>query len=107
MDKCKNWLMGSLGILGFLIYLMVAYLFQFAPLIVLDFHFIIFCLVFFVICFVPILGTLVNIVVWIWALVVTINGPQDAFAIVYYVVFGINALYVLMSILSSFGSDRR
>ena len=102
MNKLKDWLMNALGGFGCLIYFLVAYLFQFAPLIVLDLHFIIFFIVFFVICFIPIIGTIVNVVIWIWALVVTINGSQDVFAIIYYIIFGINALHVVSKLLLAF-----
>ncbi|MGM9602526.1 MAG: hypothetical protein ACI3W5_13220 [Faecousia sp.] len=107
MNKLKEFLIRIFGKLGFLLFEMIAYFFQFAPLIILRFPFLIFCVVFFVICFVPILGTVVNLVVWIWALVVSINGPQDALAITYYVLFGINALYVLASVLSAFAPRGR
>lgn len=38
-----------------------------------------------------------TVVYWIWGLVVAIQGPQDVFAIIYYIAFGIGCLYIILS----------
>ena len=101
MNRIKSFLVNTLGVFGLVLYFCIAYLFQFAPLVVLDFHFLIFIVVFFCLTCLPIIGTILNFVLWIWALVVTINGPQDWFAILYYIIFAINTFYVAIRLLPS------
>ncbi len=42
---------------------------------------------------------------WIWGLIVTIGGPQDIFAIIYYVLFVVAFLpFIASTVLNLFGS---
>lgn len=90
LDIIKEKLVGLFGTFGLILYGAISILLAFCPLIFLDFGLLIDILIIAVISFFPVLGAIVNAVVWIWALVVCIQGPQDIFAIVYYILFVIN-----------------
>ncbi len=78
------------GTFGLVVYFVLSVILAFIPLIFLDFRFWIEFLIIMVISCFQIIGSIVNAVIWIWALVVCIRGPQDTFAIIYYILFGIN-----------------
>ena len=88
--------------LGIWIYYGITILFGFAPLIMLDFPFIVDFLLIAAITSLPYVGGVINLVLWIWALIVTIAGPQDVIAIVFYVFFALNALRVIFIFFLSF-----
>ena len=98
----KQKIISAFGTAGYIVFLIiqiiVGYLLQFAPIIVLGLPFFVNFLLIIAMTSIPVLNIIVNLVVWIWALVVTIGGKQDWLAVGYYVVFGINALYVICRI---------
>ena len=99
----KEKLAGALGVAGIWIYYGITVLFAFAPLVMLDFPFLVDLLIIAAIMFLPYIGSIANLVLWVWAFIVTLGGPQDVIAIVFYVLFGINALrFIYIFVLSSF-----
>lgn len=99
----KQKLISVFGSAGPIMYFVMKYfigvVLQIAPLIILDLPLWAFLLLFLAMTSIPILSSIVNVVVWVWALVVAINGTQDWFTTVYYVLFAINALQVLFSLI--------
>lgn len=102
MEKIKNWAATTFGVVGMVIWYLLSFVFNFAPLVILHFSFWINLILIIVMTSVPFLNIIVSLIVWIWALVVAIGGPQDVFAIIYYVVFAINAISVFDKIYSAF-----
>lgn len=100
--EIKEKLSQSLGIFGFVLYFIFYAVFKFAPLIVLGLPFIVDLILIAIILAVPILNTVANIVVWVWGLITIINGPQDTLAIIYYILFGVWAIYTAVTLISSF-----
>lgn len=92
LGRIKEKLLFSLGSFGLILYFAISIVLTFFPLIFLDFGFLIDFLVIVIISTLPLIGSIVNAVIWIWALVVCVQGPQDIFAIVYYTLFVINVL---------------
>lgn len=99
MNRIKDTLLGSLGLFGYILFYGITMLFSFAPLFVLPFPFFVSLILFFVMSFFAVTGTIINVALWIWALVVTINTPQDVFSIIYYVLFTVNAIRVVLCFL--------
>lgn len=77
------------GFAGSLIVNIISSIFTLAPLIILDTPFLLTFIILFVVGALPITGTILKLIIWIAAFVVNIIGPQDVFAIIYYVVFAI------------------
>lgn len=99
MNRIKDTLLGSLGLFGYILYYCITMIFSFAPLFVLPIPFIFSLILFFVMSFFSVTGTIINVVLWILALVVTINAPQDVFSVIYYVLFAVNAIRVVLCFL--------
>lgn len=74
----------------------VALLLQFAPLIFLHFPFWGNFLAVILMTCVPFVNIVASLIIWVWALIEAIKGPQDIFAIVYYVLFAFNTLRILL-----------
>lgn len=102
MNKIKNWFFTAFGSIGIIFLYLVVTLFQIAPLIMLDFHFLIDFVLIIVMTYVPFLNIIVNLIIWIWALIVTIGGDQDAWAIVYYIIFALNAFSVIIRLFDAY-----
>ena len=105
----KEKIIGLFGAAGNIIFLIgslfVNFLIQFAPLVALRFPFWIDLLLIIAITYIPIANIVVNVVIWIWGLVVTIQGRQDWFAIVYYIVFLINLIHVIVKASAALSKD--
>lgn len=91
----KEKLISALGCFGIVVYYLISLTFSIAPLIILDFPFIVNLILIGIVMFLPYIGGIANAILWVLALVAAIMGPQDAFAIVYYVMFAINAVRLL------------
>lgn len=99
MNKLKDTLYLHLGQFGYILFYVICALFAFAPLVcVLDFNPIVNFLIVGVIMFVPILGQILELVLWVWSFVLALNMPCDVFLVIYYIAFTIIALKVLFSI---------
>lgn len=109
LDNMKEKIIGLFGAAGNIIFLIgslfVNFLIQFAPLVALRFPFWIDLLLIIAITYIPIANIVVNVVIWIWGLVVTIQGRQDWFAIVYYIVFLINLIHVIAKASAALSKD--
>lgn len=98
------------GVLG-VVYRIVTFLLSILPLVMLDLPFWAdFLIILAVNIFSAMLFGIPELALWIAGLVAAIHGKQDAWAIAYYVVFGINALKILLmfvqSLISSIISKR-
>lgn len=98
----KEKLTTALGAVGLIIYYVVCVFISFAPLAFLDFPFLIDFIIIAAITTIPFIGSIVNVVIWVWALFVCISGKQDAFSVIYYILFVLNALNVINKIILSF-----
>lgn len=83
----KEWLVNKAGGVGFAIWIVISIIFIVMPVAVLPISIWIRALIVVIIYALPMIGQLVQIAVYAWAFVVTINGPQDTVAIIFYVVF--------------------
>ena len=97
----KEKLTSALGTTGLIIWYVISVVITFAPLTILRFSFIIDFIIIAVVTAVPFLGNIVSVVIWVWALIECIGGPQDIFAIIYYILFGLKAIHVVCTMLSS------
>jgi hypothetical protein len=103
----KEKLVGSLGLFGYLLWIVVGLLYVIAPVVMLDLPFWVTFILLFAINSLPLIGTLINIVLYIWAFFVTLGGPQDVVAVVFYVLFALFVITELIPILSAlFSRDR-
>lgn len=86
MNKLKEKLSVSLGVAGLVLWYLIVIIITCAPLIcVLRFNMIINFILVGVMMFMPLIGTIVELVLWIWSFIVAINMPFDVFMLVYYI----------------------
>lgn len=97
----KEKLTTALGTAGLVIWYVLSVLVTFAPLTILHFSFFIDLIIIMVTTTVPFIGNIVSVVIWVWALLECINGPQDIFAIIYYILFVLKAFYVVTTMISN------
>ena len=97
----KEKLTSTLGVLGFIIWFIITSVLAFMPLAFFNLPFWADFLIILSINAFPIVGTIINAVIWIWALVLCIRGPQDMFAIIYYILFSFNTLRIVFDMILS------
>lgn len=79
----KEKLSSALGLVGIILYYLISLLIAFFPIFIISKSFWINLIFFWIIQAVPIS----SILFWIWGLVITLKGPQDIIATIYYVLF--------------------
>ena len=85
----KEKLTTTLGWFGYIIFYVFAVLMVAFPVVIVSQHYNWPFWVYFLVCFAAIKIDIISFVFWIIGLIVTINGPQDTLAIVYYIAFAI------------------
>lgn len=100
MNSIKDRIIGTLGAFGFILWYFISIVAIIAPLIILQLPVWIDLILIFALFFLPI----PEFPLWIWALVVAIQGPQDWIAITYYVLFAIMELPLFINFISSLKS---
>ena len=97
MNKLKEKLQTSLGIVGLILWYFIAITITCAPLFcVFRFNTIVDVILIGVMTFLPLVGAIVELGLWIWSLVLAINMPFDFFMLVYYIAL---AFYVFTKII--------
>lgn len=103
MQKLKDTLSGTFGAVGFILYYLILlglsfipfrYLFPNLPLFVPA-------LFVFVIYEIPLIGGIVQLIIWIWSFVIVVTNPIDAWSIAYFCFFTIYAITILSRVISS------
>lgn len=94
----KEKLQTTLGAIGGIIFYLVSLTVYILPLVMIGAPFWLDLLFFGVLYFIPIS----SIVFWIWGLVCAITGPQDAWAIIYYVLFVVMWIPFFVSTIAEF-----
>ena len=89
--KLKEKLISKLGGIGMFLYLILSVFISVFPLVMLRLPWLVDFLIISVVYFLPFLSPILSIT----ALVVTINGEQDTWAIVYYVYFGLSMVWFI------------
>lgn len=85
--------MHSFGGIGFVLWLLLGFCLSYMPLWFLPVHGIARLAVIAVIMFVPIVGDVLDFILWIVSFPIVLNGPQGGFAIAYYIIFAINIFF--------------
>lgn len=99
MERLKNILAILSGSILSAIGLILKLLFLFPAVFILKFPFWLALLTTAVIAFVPVLGSLLNIILWIWAFIVCLNSPVTILSIIFYILFAFNALDLIQAII--------
>ena len=95
----KDKLMNALGSVGVILWYLVSLVIAVMPLVMIGASFWLNLILLAVILFIPATSG----IFWVWGLVCAIRGPQDALAIIYYVMFVIMFLpYFINSVLKLF-----
>ena len=104
----KNAFLQGKNIVVTILFYLFSYIATFLPLIVLDFPFWLTLIIIVIVTsfagFLPVDLALLGL--WVWAFIVALNGPQDIFAILTYIFFGIKVLLFLISIVSELMSKK-
>lgn len=101
-EKLKSAL-GTFGIVLWLIFNLAACI---VPVVVLDFSFWWSLLVFAVVFIFNSLGGILMFVLYIWAFIVAVQGPQDIITIVLYVCFAVYVIPTILYLISAVFSKR-
>ena len=99
----KDKLMNALGSVGVVLWYLISLSIAIMPLVMIDAPFLLNILLLAVILFIPATSG----IFWIWGLVCAICGPQDVFAIIYYVLFVIMFLPYFINSLSTLFNKRK
>jgi hypothetical protein len=96
LEKLKDVLVGSLGVVGYVIYSVILYVIYFLPVLILDFPLWANILIVLCIMNIPIVGGILYLAAWIWSFTIVISMPIGGFSIFYFVAF---AVYFFTSLL--------
>ena len=99
----KEKLLNSLGYVGGIIWFIVSSLIYVLPFVMIGASFWLNLLLFSIVYFFP----ASSVIFWIWGLVCAIQGPQDVWAIAYYILFAVLFLPFFVSIISSLVRTRK
>lgn len=102
----KEKLSNALGKFGVALWYIVTLFFVVWPLVVIGMPSIVITIIVLLVFFAPTLGSVACAIFWIWGLVVTIGGPQDTFAMVYYVLFALNVVLYLLPMVKTVRLNR-
>lgn len=94
----KDKLQSILGGFGIAVYFVISLLASVLPFVMIGTSFWLNLIFFGIIQFVP----ATSVIFWVWGLIAAINGVQDVFAIIYYVLFAILFLPFFISIILDF-----
>ena len=92
----KEKLFNMLGTAGYVVYFLFSIFITALPLLMLDIPLWLHLVFFFIMQIIP----ATSVIFWIWGLVGAIQGPQDTFAIIFYVVFVIMFIPFIISTVS-------
>lgn len=102
----KEKLYGALGLFGYVIFYFIAAFCTFAPLIFLDFPFWLNLVLVMCVLSLPLIGTLVQCVLWIWSFPIVLAGEIDVWAIAYFIACALFIFAILLpTVLSLFHRD--
>ena len=99
----KEKLMNALGTAGIILWYLVSLLIAIIPFVMIGASFLLNLLFFGIVQFFP----ASSVAFWIWGLVCAIKGPQDAWAIIYYVLFVIMFLPFFISTILNLFNKRK
>lgn len=101
----KEKLSSALGSFGGILWYIISFLYSFAPLFILRFPFWVDLILIGVILFLPIIGEIVRIALYVWAFVVAIGQPVDIVSIIFFVFAALYAFTTLVPfITATFGN---
>ena len=95
----RDKLIQSFGGAGFVLWLILGFFLSYMPLWFLPIHGLALFAIIAVIMFIPIVGDVVNFILWVVSFPVVLKGPQDWLAIAYYIVFAVNMLFNVIPIM--------
>ncbi|MBR2869806.1 MAG: hypothetical protein IKB98_00280 [Clostridia bacterium] len=110
MEKIKDWLKEKLGTIGVVISFLLPLLILALPFVMIGLPFWATALIIFLYLILqglPIIGLIFDIALWVWGLIAAINGKQDFFAYLYYVVFGIFAIDFIVRTVAIFNETKK
>ena len=102
----REKLLNSLGVFGYILWLLLGLVLYIIPLTFLPLSFLESSLIIFVISAIPFVGTLLQIGVWIWSFPYALAGPIDIWVILYFVSLLISFLTMILPFITSLFSKR-
>ena len=96
MKEKLSYIFGSFGII---LYYLILTVFSVIPFIILEFPLWLILVLTLLISFLPLIGSIANVVFYILALVKAVSGPQDFITVLFYVFFALYVLYFLANLL--------
>ena len=105
--KLKEKLVGALGGFGYILFYIISAFLTFAPLISLDFPYLIRFLIVAVVLFIPFVGDLMMLVLWAWAFVIELRHPIDMWSIIFLSAAVIYVITFIVPVLAAIFSGGR
>lgn len=102
----KEKLQSALGSAGIVLFYIIGFLYAFAPLLVLDFPLLVDILLILAMNVLPLLGELVRIVLYVWAVFVVLSHPLSGFSIFFLVIAAVYFFTTVWPILTALFGDR-
>ena len=96
LEKLKDVLVGSLGVVGYVIWKFLLYVFYFFPVFCLELPLWLDILISLAILYIPIIGNFLYFAAWVWSFIIVLSNPINWFSVVYFIMFGI---YILTGVL--------
>lgn len=106
MNKLKEFLQGSLGIFGFVLYLVVYIIVDCAPLVVLPLPLLVSTALFLAMMVLPVVSSVLSLILWPAGLIFMIRQPQDFWSILYYILFAVNVVRLLLAVVPVLAARR-
>ncbi|MGN1027564.1 MAG: hypothetical protein ACI4P4_14325 [Faecousia sp.] len=106
MNPFREKLVEKLGAFGFALWFIISLIYIILPVAILPIPFWLRGIIVLVIYALPMIGLLVQIGVFFWGFYVTISGPQDVVAIIFYIVFALWIISTFIPLLISVFSTK-
>jgi hypothetical protein len=107
MQKIRDFLLGTLGTLGMLLFYVIALLITSYPLFMFDMPWLLFIVLALIAQFVIIYIPFGLEVMWIIGLFGALSGKQDVFAVIYYILFVLIVGHAIINLFRIFFSKNR
>lgn len=104
MKKIKDWFEEKLGTLGVILCFAIGIVISALPLVMIGLPFwatFLILIVYEILKAIPIVNIFSIVALWTWGFIATINGKQDFFAILFYIVFALQIIRIVITFLPS------
>ena len=100
--RFKEWIVGSLGAVGLILFYLIQVVIIFIPLVFLGLPWWVDALLALFVLFVPFLNTIAALAIWIWSFIIVISSPITWVSIVYFICLAFHLVFEIIPVVISF-----